>query len=318
MDAVTLGPRRRRRKMAQRLAELDRVDRTAALRLPAKPKQHRLGALVTLLIFALAVTGVVLLARRSGSHAATATSPALAGSNDGSGTASNALTPATADSPSSGVGEHLSRLLPAATAPAGKAGYTLIKNRSGATPRYDPCRAIHYVIREQNTPPGGDERIRQAVAAVSKATGLSFIEDATTTETPSLKRAAYLPDRYGDRWAPVMIAWTNPSEIAALSGSVAGYSGSTSYSAKPTDGWAYVSGSVFLDTPQLTALQAEPNGGVVEKVIIEHELGHLVGLGHVNDPTQIMNPTVEGLTEYRAGDLRGLAYEGRGSCHPEL
>lgn len=46
-----------------------------------------------------------------------------------------------------------------------------------------------------------------------------------------------------------------------------------------------------------------------------HELGHLVGLGHVSDPYQVMYDTnVWPLPRYRAGDLRGLEQLGLGRC----
>jgi hypothetical protein len=160
--------------------------------------------------------------------------------------------------------------------------------------------------------------IRQAVAAVSKATGLSFVEDGTTAEAPSLKRPPYLPARYGNLWAPVLIAWTNPTEITGLKDAVAGLAASTPYSRDAGDGYAYVSGAVYLDAPQLTAVQGTPQGAIDVEVTIEHELGHLVGLDHVSDPQQVMFASSQGLSGYGTGDLRGLAYEGSGSCHPEL
>ncbi len=322
VDAMTLGPRRRRRHMAKRLAALDRLDREAALRPPAR-QQHRLGAFVTLIVFALAVTGVVLLARGTGGRQTPAAASHIRSQQQALGNvsanrdATTGLTPSASRVPTPGVGEHASRLLPVPSAPPGTGGYTFLDTKLGP-PRYDPCRPIHYVIRDQHTPAGGDEAIREAVAAVSKATGLRFIADGTTTETPSPTRPAYQPARYGNRWAPVLIAWTSPSEIPRLKGDIAGLGGSTAYSTSAGHGWAYVSGVVYLDTAQLVSLQATTHGSVTEKLVIEHELGHVVGLGHVNDPHQIMYPSSSHLSGYGAGDLRGLAYEGSGSCHPEL
>ena len=49
-----------------------------------------------------------------------------------------------------------------------------------------------------------------------------------------------------------------------------------------------------------------------------HERGHLVGVNHVTDTKQLMYPEAGHVQTYGPGDLRGLAIEGSGSCHPEL
>ncbi len=326
LDTVTLGPPRRRRRMTKRLAELDRLDIDSGRYPPRHSGRHRLGALVTIVVLAAGVTGIVLVARNNaGRHLPADANPLVTtghqpvAANDGIGSRgviARAL--GAGNSPRAGVDEQLSRILPAPPTPPGSGGYRIQPTGTGVPARYDPCRPIHYVIRNQNTPPGGDDAIRQAVSAVSKATGLRFIADGTTTETPSSKRPAYLAARYGNRWAPVLIAWTNPTEISALKGDVAGLGGSWSYSADTRHGSAYVSGSVSLDTAQLVSLQASTHGDATEVMVIEHELGHLVGLAHVNDPTQIMYASSHGHSHYEAGDLRGLAIEGSGACHPEL
>ena len=46
--------------------------------------------------------------------------------------------------------------------------------------------------------------------------------------------------------------------------------------------------------------------------------GTLLGLDHVDDPTQLMHAENSGLTGFAAGDLAGLALLGSGPCVPEL
>ncbi|MCR6491586.1 hypothetical protein [Cellulomonas sp. P24] len=45
-------------------------------------------------------------------------------------------------------------------------------------------------------------------------------------------------------------------------------------------------------------------------------MGHLVGLGHVDDPHQLMSPTLGAPVTFQDGDLAGLAQLGRGACAP--
>src|SRR3954454_18560035 len=56
----------------------------------------------------------------------------------------------------------------------------------GVTPvAYDPCRPIHFVIRPDNAPFGGEQLIQDAVSSLSQATGLVFVYDGPTDENPS-------------------------------------------------------------------------------------------------------------------------------------
>ena len=182
---------------------------------------------------------------------------------------------------------------------------------------YDPCRPVHYIVRPDNAPFGGDQLIHQAVAEISAATGLQFVNDGLTAEGPNDQRKPYQADLYGHRWAPILIAWSTPEESPRLEGKVAGVGGSGHAGAagRPS---ALVTGQVALDAPALEEIMQRPDGALLVRAVIMHELGHVVGLAHVDDPKQLMHAENAGITEFADGDRAGLAVLGSGACVPEL
>lgn len=201
----------------------------------------------------------------------------------------------------------------------GSGGYVLQGSPDPAQPfvAYDPCRPVHYVVRPDQAPPGTDQLIREAVAAVSAASGLQFVYDGATSEAPTVDRDAYQPERYGKKWAPILIAWSTPEEAPDLAGRVAGTGGSASIQIQG-EPYVYVTGQVQLDGPGLTETLAFPDGPALVRAIIMHELGHVVGLNHVNDPTQLMYEENSGQLDFGTGDRAGLALLGTGKCVPRL
>lgn len=190
---------------------------------------------------------------------------------------------------------------------------------------YDPCRPIHYVVRPDHAPAGGGQAIEEAVAAVSRATGFVFINDGSTTEAPSLERPAHQPDRYGDRWAPVLFAWETQFEQpqftenwAPGSSTTLGLGGSLAVSVNDQNP-TYVTGQVRLNAAALGTMARGTNGYTRVKAVVQHELAHVVGLDHIADPTQLMTASMTSqVFDFGAGDLAGLAILGKGKCRPEL
>jgi hypothetical protein len=189
----------------------------------------------------------------------------------------------------------------------------------GVTPvTYDPCRPVHYVLRPDNAPVGGEEAVHAAFARLSEVTGLQFVHDGGSDEATTLDRSIFQPERYGDRWAPVLVAWESEEQNPALAGDTVGQAGSVAVSLG--DGpRVFVTGTVSLDAGRMPEILDFRDGVETARAIILHELGHLVGLGHVDDGQQLMYPEARrDVPDYAPGDLTGLAVLGAGPCVPEL
>jgi hypothetical protein len=189
----------------------------------------------------------------------------------------------------------------------------------GVTPvAYDPCRPVHYVTRPDHAPPAGAEIVASALARVSEVTGLRFVDDGTTDERSDAERAPFQRDRYGDRWAPVLISWDTEEENPDLAGDLVGEGGSIAVSLGEGPK-VYVTGIVSLDATQLPGILGQPDGAAAVHGIVLHELGHLLGLDHVDDAAQLMYPEARrAVGDFASGDLTGLAALSRGVCVPEL
>lgn len=201
--------------------------------------------------------------------------------------------------------------------PSGSYAFEVSQTGSSDPVTYDPCRPIHYVLNLSRAPLGTTGAVQTAVAAVSAATGLRFIYDGTTAEAYSKERPLYQRSRYGARWAPVLIDFTPATQNPVFTGGVIGLGGSSTV--RTPDGHrTYVTGSVDLDADAAARLVAG-SSRVPLSSIVEHELGHVVGLAHVQDPSQLMYPSAgHGVTSYGSGDLTGLAKLGAGRCEPSL
>ncbi len=159
--------------------------------------------------------------------------------------------------------------------------------------------------------------LRDAFSRLSAATGLTFVSDGATDEGPVEDRPAYQPDTYGDRWAPVLIAWATKAEVPDFGVDIIGEAGPVTMST-PGGASTYVTGVVFLDAATMSEAVRAGLSKQMEAVVL-HELGHLVGLAHVDDPQQLMFPRAQTkVATYGAGDLAGLAALGRGACQPNV
>ena len=215
--------------------------------------------------------------------------------------------------------EHQDHPLGAARKPeAASTSYKFLATNDDGTPvGYSPCRPLHYVINATLAPPGAERLVDDSIRTISEATGITFINDGPTSEAPSSTRAPYQKDLYGDRWAPLLIAWTTPEQAPQLKGPVIGTGGSTHFSFG--DGpKSFVTGSLELDAPQIAEDLDRSEGAAYATAVILHELGHVMGLEHVDDPAQLMYPEIGAPDGLAAGDLNGLYELGHAQCRKDL
>ena len=188
-------------------------------------------------------------------------------------------------------------------------------DEQGRPARWDPCQPISYVVQDGWIPAAGRSDLAEALRRLGGASGLEFVDEGDTDELPSRARAAYQPERYGDRWAPLLLGWVPPAATdLGLGNGVQGISLSVAVPGRT--GPSLVSGQVVLDAGNRLAPGFGP--GTTDGEVLLHELAHAVGLGHVLDPTQVMYPqTTNSESEFGAGDRAGLAALGApAGCHP--
>lgn len=193
-------------------------------------------------------------------------------------------------------------------------GYTFMGTRPDGTPvRFDPCRPVHVVVRPDGEPPGGREAVVAALETVGAASGLVFVVDGDTAEAPDVDRPPVDRARYGDRWSPVLVAWSDAAEHPPLAGAI-GVAGPSAVDGPGGPRW--VSGTVVLDREWFTANLPQAVGARQASAVLQHELAHLVGLGHSADPFSLMSPAYQSVFSYSLSDRAGLARLGGGPCIP--
>lgn len=280
---MALGPWRRRRRMHHRLRQLDRLDAGGpgdARRLSPGDTIRKLTAALLAFVLTAAVAGIF-----AHKHFG------LTLSRDGFRVASPLGQP------------------PELVAGGGSFAYLFTQEGSDEPVAYDPCKPVQYLVNDDLAPEGASLILDSAIAEVSAATGLVFEPVGATSELPPDD-----PSALAARRGPVLIAWTTPWVVSDLEGRIAGLGGSTPVRDDYTGRLRYVTGTVSLDAPQMFVLMAQPNGPAHARAIVMHELGHLVGLDHVDDSRELMHFDNVGKPGFGPGDRQGLAALGSGSC----
>lgn len=158
--------------------------------------------------------------------------------------------------------------------------------------RWEPCVPIVYQVHASRAPGTPEETLAfldEAFDHVAGITGLEFRHE------PGLGRPF-----------DVSISWASADEVGALAGRVAGVTrGGVTTRAERR--W-FATGQVVLDVEVFDRTGLDDRG----RAIVLHELGHLVGLDHVDSRAELMYPTTTRRLDYGRGDREGLARLGKG------
>lgn len=179
--------------------------------------------------------------------------------------------------------------------------------------RYDPCRPLEWTLNPDGMPEGAEPLVHDAVADVARHSGLVFEYIGETDEVAGFDRRLF-QDRYGENLAPIIVGWSTEDETPDLAGSVTGLGGSSSVNGAFGEQRFLASGVVVLDSEDVTELMESRRGTALATAVIMHELAHVIGLGHVDDPTELMNDENSMLITWGPGDRAGLAIAGAGPC----
>lgn len=188
--------------------------------------------------------------------------------------------------------------LPAST-PA--APYALLHvDEHGHVARWDPCTTIRVRVNHSDprAPADADALVTAALTRLEVASGLHLEVVGSTTFMPYAGTGLRQPD------ADLVIAWTDAATVPALAGDVAGQGGAT---------WTTTRAASRIWRAHLVLDVEDPlqpgfaKGRSVGTALL-HELGHTVGLTHVDDPEQVMSAGLGEVSRptFQAGDLAGL------------
>lgn len=177
-------------------------------------------------------------------------------------------------------------------------GYELWATRDDGTPvRWDPCTPIRWETRVSD-PPWVAELADAAFDEVGSLAGLTFqhVVDDATDAGPDRNVAA---EDLGS-WEPVLVTLTTPEEVDWLTPD------DRALAVPVAIDQVFVSGQILLNKDEALETDFASRDDSWGSTLL-HEIGHLVGLDHVDDPEQLMYPyPLSGIAEFGDGDLLGL------------
>jgi hypothetical protein len=170
--------------------------------------------------------------------------------------------------------------------------YAFLATQGGNPVTWNHCQAIRYQVNPKGAPASWPEIVDAAIKDVEDASGFVFADRGTTVKTQLIGAGRYP----GNEWEPVLIVWSDRYQDQGLDGTVVGLGGSRISEVNGVK--RFVIGQVSLDSSEKDPF--------VTRMVLEHELGHVLGLGHTSDRSQLMYGGYHGQKGLGKGDIAGL------------
>jgi matrixin len=176
--------------------------------------------------------------------------------------------------------------------------------------RWNPCQPVEYQLNVEHGPPGTDHAIAGALALATKASGIAFESDGTTTDgIAPMRHGRYFTNALRSVYRPVLITVVSHARFLRfhVPPRVLAFTHPERGTQSDDDEW--VSGYIVVDG----GIRYANTGRWSMELVIAHEVGHLLGLAHVSDPNELMfsSQVAKGVIPapidgYGAGDLAGF------------
>lgn len=169
---------------------------------------------------------------------------------------------------------------------------------------FSSCRPVEYAVDVASAPPGGAEAVEAAFRRIDELSPLTFRPVGEGEHT----QGGRTPSR-------INVVWVSVGSFG-----YAGIDGSTLAFAEPQRvvtkrGERLGKGEVRLDSGWFLSFSGEGGAGrQAMRAVAMHEIGHVLGLGHVADENELMNSYFSGVIDFGPGDRRGLERLGEGPC----
>jgi len=169
----------------------------------------------------------------------------------------------------------------------------------GTYARWNPCTSVTYELNLAGAPAFARAAVADAMTKVMQATGINMVDLGDTTAGLTGTPPAGVD-------AVIAFSTTQADGTAFGGGTLGQGGGSYSYTGAGLNA-KVVSGYVLINRTY-SFLDGYMANGLSQTLL--HELGHMMGLGHVNDIAEVMYPYSHTVTGWGPGDREGLWHLG--------